>query len=54
MTPELSYVSSNKQAISIAKLENELYVFWSGRKKVGKSWHTYGFPAEVFYVVMKI
>ena len=53
LTPPLSYISSNKHAISITELGDDIYIFWSGRKKVGKGVHQYGAPVEVFFVVIK-
>lgn len=51
VTPALSYVNGNGSAISVHIMADQRFIFWSGRKKVGKSVQQYGFPVEIFYVI---
>jgi len=49
LTPPLSFVSAEPESISINAAPDQIYVFWSGRRKVGETLDQYGFPTEVFY-----
>lgn len=54
VTPHLSFVSGQGgQGPQFLRLSPErLYVFWSGRQKVGKTRDSYGYPTELLYTAL--
>lgn len=49
LTMPLSYVQTHQDAISCGVIGDSIAVFWSGKRKVGKSLSQYKMPTEIFY-----
>lgn len=52
LTLPLSYVGTHPNAIAVKATNGTIYVFWSGRKKVGKTLDQYSLPNEIFFTTL--
>ncbi len=53
ITPLLSYAGPRKNMMATAQLDNNVVIFWSGKRKVGKTMSESKFPYEIFFKILE-